>query len=265
MEDVMKTLNGDNRGRNNNKIRSVIFDFDGTLADTQGAVNLAFLNTLKEIGAPIPLSPFLDAISSFTLEGMFRAVGFTEKKMLMAAICRYQDLYKTISLQKTRLFAGVIQTLNTLYELNLSLSIATNESRNNLENLIPSLGIRNYFTVTVCENEVIRPKPFPEMVNKILQKTGSSPAETLIVGDSVLDMAVGKVTGCYTCAAAYGTHSREKLRFFSPDWIINCPSELLGILGISNYPETIKLTSSLPQFGQHLARRNIDFQVGLPL
>ena len=72
----MKTLNGNNRGRDNNQIRTIIFDFDGTLADTQGAVNLAFLNTLKEIGAPIPLSPFLDAISSFTLEGMFRAVGF---------------------------------------------------------------------------------------------------------------------------------------------------------------------------------------------
>lgn len=235
------------------------------MADTQGAVNLAFLNTLKEIGAPIPLSPFLDAISSFTLEGMFRAVGFTEKKMLTAAIYQYQNLYKTISLQKTRLFAGVLRTLNTLYELNLSLSIATNESRNNLENLIPSLGIRNYFSVTVCEDEVSRPKPFPEMVNKILHETDSSPAETLIVGDSVLDMAVGKVTGCYTCAAAYGTHSGETLRFFSPDWIINCPSDLLGIFGLSIYPEAIKLTDGLQQFGQHLARQNIDFQVGLPL
>ena len=78
-------------------------------------------------------------------------------------------------------------------------------------------------------------------------------------------MAVGKVTGCYTCAATYGTHSGETLRFFSPDWVINCPLELLGILGLNIYPEVIKLTDGFPQFGQHLARRNIDFQVGLPL
>ena len=218
------------------EIHTVIFDFDGTLADTHIAIRQAFFQTLGDVNAPIPIGPFFDEICCQNLEGMFQSLGVVDKEQLQYAVSQYCRRYRAISPKMTRLFSGVFEILSTLHEYQYSLAIGTNESRDNLENLFPSLGLRDLFAVTVCENEVSYPKPYPEMVFRIMEETGSSPSETLMVGDSVLDMQIGKTTGCYTCGVTYGSHSEEKLRAFSPDWIIHQPTELLGILGLPPLP-----------------------------
>ena len=218
------------------RIHTVIFDFDGTLADTHNAIRQAFYQTLGDINAPKPIGPFFDEISCQSLEGMFQSLGVVDKEQLQYAVSRYCQRYRSISPKITRLFSGVSETLSALREYKYSLAIGTNESRNNLESLFPSLGLCDFFAVTVCENEVSYPKPYPEMIDKIMEVTGSLPSETLMVGDSVLDMQIGKTTGCYTCAVTYGSHSEEKLRAFSPDWIIHEPSELLCVLGLPSIP-----------------------------
>jgi HAD superfamily hydrolase (TIGR01509 family) len=221
------------------KIHTVIFDFDGTLADTHIAIRQAFFRTLKDINAPTPIGPFFDEICCQSLEGMFQSLGVDDKEQLQYAVSQYGHRYRSISPKMTRLFSCVSETLSALREYKYSLAIGTNESRDNLESLFPPLGLHDFFAVTVCEDEVSHPKPYPEMVHKIMEETGSSPSETLIVGDSVLDMQIGKKTGCYTCGVTYGSHSEGKLRAFSPDWIIHKPYELLGILGLPPLPGNI--------------------------
>jgi phosphoglycolate phosphatase len=211
-------------------IRTIIFDFDGTLADTQSVIRYAFLNTLQHMGMPVPLDAFMNEIYSQTVENMFRDVGVVKKNLLKAAVSHYCRLYTVIGPQKARLFPGVLQTLERLRERNLSLAIATNENRKNLDRLLPTLKIAHFFSVTICEDEVGQPKPHPEMVYRILEKTDSSPDQTLFVGDSALDIQIGKTTRCNTCAVTYGTHPEEKLRSCSPDWIIDHFSSVLEIL-----------------------------------
>jgi len=213
-----------------NTIHTIIFDFDGTLADTQKAIRHAFLNTLQHIGIPVPLDAFMNEIYSQTVEDMFRQVGVVDKNLLKKAVSLYCRLYGVIAPQKASLFPGVLQTLERLRERNLSLAIATNENRKNLERLLPTLKIAHFFSVTICEDEVGRPKPHPEMVYKILDKTGSSPDQTLVVGDSALDILIGKATHCNTCAVTYGTHPEEKLNDYSPDWLIDHFASVLEIL-----------------------------------
>ncbi|MGD9334401.1 MAG: HAD family hydrolase, partial [Desulfobacterales bacterium] len=168
-------------------IQTIIFDFDGTLADTQSAIRHAFLSTLQHIGMPVPLDAFMNEIYSQTVEEMFREVGVVKKNLLKESVSHYCRLYGDIGPQKARLFPGVLQTLKRLRERNISLAIATNENRKNLERLLPELKIGHFFSVTICEDEVSHPKPHPEMVYKILDETGSSPDQTLIVGDSAFD------------------------------------------------------------------------------
>jgi HAD superfamily hydrolase (TIGR01509 family) len=150
---------------------------------------------------------------------------------LKEAVSHYCRVYGVIGPQKARLFPGVLQTLERLRERDLSLAIATNENRKNLDRLLPTLRVGHFFSVSICEDEVSHPKPHPEMVYRILEKTGSSPDQTLIVGDSALDIRIGKTTHCNTCAVTYGTHPEETLRSYSPDWLIDHFSSVLDILG----------------------------------
>lgn len=219
-------------------IHTIIFDFDGTIADTQSAIRHAFLNTLQHIRMPVPLDAFMNEIYSQTVEEMFRNVGVANKNLLKEAVFHYCRFYGDIGPQKARLFPGVLHTLKRLRERNVCLAIATNENRKNLERLLPTLKIGHFFSITICEDEVGHPKPHPEMIYKILDKTGSSPGQTLIVGDSSLDMLSGKAARCRTCAVTYGTHPQEKLRSYSPDWLIDHFDAVLGILeepGIRKY------------------------------
>jgi HAD superfamily hydrolase (TIGR01549 family) len=229
------------------QIRTVIFDFDGTLANTQEAIRSAFIETLKDIQAPLPIGPFLDQISCQTLEGMFHQVGVVDEELTNYAVSEYQSRYRSVGPQLATLFAGVSETLNTLNEFNFSLAIGTNEVRDNLDTLLPALRIRQYFPVTVCEDEVAYPKPYPEMAYKIMDEVGSAPSETLIVGDSTLDIETGKATGCHTIGVTYGTHTENQLRRCSPDWIIHSPTELLKVLGLSPFPEDIWLQQQVSE------------------
>lgn len=213
-----------------NGIDTIIFDFDGTLADTQSAIKQTFISTLQNIGMPVSSDTFINEISSKTMEEMFREVGVVNKDLLKDAVLQYCRLYRAIGPQKARLFPGVLETLKKLRECHISLAIATNENRTNLESLLPVLKIGHFFSFTICEDEVGRPKPHPEMIHKILDKMDSSPDHTLIVGDSAIDILTGKATHCKTCAVTYGSHPEEKLRLYSPDRLIDHFNGVLGIL-----------------------------------
>jgi HAD superfamily hydrolase (TIGR01549 family) len=228
-------------------IRTIVFDFDGTLANTQEAIRQSFVETLQDINAPIPLEPYLDEISCHSLEGMFRQLGVMDQECVDEAVSKYCLRYRAIAPRKARLFSGVSDTLETLRELDFTLAIGTNEVRENLEALFPSLAIHKYFHMSVCQDEVFLPKPHPEMLVKIIKQTGASPSGTLMVGDSVLDIAVGKATGCHTCAVSYGSHSLDRLRAHSPDWIIHQPTDLLSILGLPPLPGNLSVQERLAQ------------------
>jgi HAD superfamily hydrolase (TIGR01509 family) len=220
-------------------IDTIIFDFDGTLADTQEAIKRTFIDALQNIGMPVPSDTSINDISSKTMEEMFREVGVVKKSLLEKAVFQYCRLYRIIGPQKASLFPGVLKTLKKLREFNLSLAIATNERRTNLENLLPMLKLSHFFSFTICEDEVSHPKPHPEMVHKILDKLDSPPDRTLIVGDSEIDILTGKATHCKTCAVTYGPHPEEKLRSYSPDWLIDHFNAVLGIVDGSDMRKSL--------------------------
>jgi HAD superfamily hydrolase (TIGR01509 family) len=236
-----------------NPIYTIIFDFDGTLADTQVAIQHVFVNTLQNIGVPVPSDSFINEISSKTVKEMFRDVGVVDKGLLKEAVFQYCRLYQIVASHKAKLFHSVLQTLQRLRERNISLAIATNESRKNLETLLPILNIGHFFSSTICEDEVTHSKPHPEMVYKILGELGSSPQHTLIVGDSPFDVLMGKAAQCKTCAVIYGTHPEKKLRSYSPDWLIDRFSSVLEIIerrdiGISWLPGIVRETLHVKSF-----------------
>jgi phosphoglycolate phosphatase len=143
--------------------------------------------------------------------------------------------YKTISSQKAKLYPGVPETLDLLRTWGCDLAIATNEHRRNLDRLLSSTGISSFFCSTVCENEVAHTKPDPQMAKSIMTELNRSPRQTLIVGDSILDVQMGQAVGGFTCGAAYGAYSEKKLAASGPNWMIGTFGELISLLQIPQY------------------------------
>ena len=87
--------------------------------------------------------------------------------------------------------------------------------------------------VLVCADEVTNPKPHPEPVEKALALLGADPATPVYVGDSIHDMVSGRAAGVRTAAALWGPFGREHLAGATPDYWLETPGDLLGLLETS--------------------------------
>jgi len=210
-------------------IDTIIFDFDGTLADTQKATMMTFLQVLGELDLILDKRLFCEEMTALSVEDMFRSAGLNGN--LVARACeRYRELYRIIAPRFAHPFSGVKTTLEALDSWGFKLAIATNESRANLDMLLSAFGITSLFVASCCADEVARSKPFPDMGIKILKALKTDPENTMMVGDSIFDMAMGKSLGLYTCAAGYGAYPISRLLEHGPNSMIMEFRELLTLL-----------------------------------
>lgn len=211
-------------------ISCLIFDFDGTLADT----GLGITNTIKEM-LRIMGEPDLDenrirlGIGLPLRESLRIGTGLPEEK-LDEAVVTYRKVFDEVAYQYITLFDGVKDTLAELYCRGYRMGIATSRSPKSLNYLVETLGIGQYFTVLATVADVANPKPAPDTVNFILDRLDVRPENTLVIGDTTFDLEMGKRADCMVCGVSYGNHSRERLASVQPDYIIDTFAELSDIL-----------------------------------
>ena len=173
-------------------IRAIIFDFDGTLADTRRPIMQCFWEVLNELDLPLPTSLSANEFFCQTLEDSLRSIDGMSEEQISDASAQYNNRYLEIAVQTAKLFPQVVTTLQLLRRSGLLIGIATNESRRNLKKLTEELEINALIHQCVCRDEVQRTKPFPDMARQILGAFGVAPMDALVVGDSVLDIEMGK-------------------------------------------------------------------------
>lgn len=220
-------------------IHSIIFDFDGTLADTRKPMLQSFWGALHDLNIALPRHLSLEALSCHTLEGMFRKIGIVDKGLMGEAVANYERRYHKFGPRKAMLFPDVADTLRKLKSCGYYLSIATNEKRANLNCLTKHLNIDQFFVHSVCEDEVDNAKPSPDMAAELMKRLEVAPEETMVVGDSVMDLRMGKAAGCKTCAVTYGIHPEEALLACGPNWMISDFPRILTVLEISDSRQKI--------------------------
>lgn len=211
-------------------IQAVIFDFDGTLADTRGSITQCFWEVLNHLNISIPQHFSMETLFTQTLEEGLQTISGVSKDMIPEAVNHYNRRYAEIARRMARLFPGVLKTLNVLKYSSLPLAIATNESRVNLDQLTAALNIESFFHLTICHDEVHLPKPSSDMARRIIKKLDVPPEKTLVVGDSILDIEMGKRSGCHTCAVTCGAQSANTLSSQSPRWMVSNFADILDIV-----------------------------------
>ena len=202
-----------------------VFDFDGTLVDTKKDIADSVNRTLKELELRT-----LDRETLYTFIGkgvnhlMTRSLEGTGYDDLPRAIKIFMRHYEEHLMDQTDLFPNCRETLE--HFAHKENTILSNKPTHFITQILDALDCRAPFSTIIGGDRMPAKKPDPGGLLHILEQHRMPPEETLMIGDSLVDVATGKRAGVKTCGVTYGHAGRESLESAQPDWIIDDLSEL---------------------------------------
>ncbi len=211
-------------------IRLLIFDLDGTLIDSRldliHSVN-AMLRHLKRPELPG------DVIASYVGDGapmlVRRALGDPKHDdVVKEALEYFLGYYRVHKLDYTHVYDGVKEMLATVQNSNglrRQMAVLSNKPVVPSRAIVEALGMAEFFVHVYGGNSFPTKKPDPQGVNSLLRETRCRPEETLIVGDSSIDVITGRNAGLWTCGVTYG-FAPHTLSLAPPDVVVDTPQEL---------------------------------------
>ncbi|MDE5876739.1 MAG: HAD-IA family hydrolase [Muribaculaceae bacterium] len=210
---------------------TVIFDFDGTLADTRESIITTMTETMRVLGRPEADADVMTALIGLPLkEGIRRAAGIEDEKALDDAVALYRKIYQDMAPHSIKLYPGVKETLENLVANGYRLAVATSRGKESLKQMLEVTGIAHLFTVLKADEDVINKKPAPDMVRDILYELDCWPAEAMMVGDTTFDIMMGKGAGVRSCGVTYGNHNRFQLIEAGADYVVDSITEIIPLM-----------------------------------
>lgn len=211
--------------------RLIVFDWDGTLADSTARIVESLRFSLEAVGAEVPDDERLkDVIGLGLTEGAEVLMPGAGEQLHARFIEAYRGYYLSAAHGPTQLFPGTLDILNRLDRLGYWLAVATGKGRRGLDRSLEETGCGHLFSLTRCVDECPS-KPHPQMLIDIMDGLAVAPSETLMVGDSEFDMLMARNAGADALAVSYGAHDRERLLSCRPVGCIESLPELLAHLG----------------------------------
>ena len=219
------------------KYKAVLFDFDGTIADSTQCIVSAVQDTFRHYELPVPSAPDITHYIGIPLIDFFPHLGGDEYAALDPhdVIAHYRGLYETLAPDHTYMFDGMREILDALRSQETKIAVVSSKIKPVLEFSYDILGIADYFDCTIGFDCVTNGKPHPETAHAALASLELEAANDIIViGDATGDIEMGKAAGLPTCAVTWGAHDKDALLQSQPDFITHQVSELQDIL-ISTY------------------------------
>ena len=212
------------------RYRNIIFDFDGTLADTSAMIVETMQLTIRELHLSERSDEECKSMIGYRLEEIPLRLWPDIAGLSDQYVTTYRNIFNSIKGSfKVHLFPRVFDTLIELNSRGVRMAIASSRSRGSLEEYCSDLHIGECFRMLVGGGDVKNGKPAPDPVNLILDKQGWAKAETLVVGDMNVDILMGKRAGTATCGVTYGNGSVAELEEAGADYIISDFSVLADV------------------------------------
>lgn len=203
----------------------LIFDWDGTLMDSTAHIVRAIQRTCADLGLP-EASP----------RAARHVIGLSMHNAL-ACICpdlpvaRYPEATAAFQRhflqdpQTGSLFEGVEDTLQALQARNITLAIATGNSRQGLQRRLEATGLTHYFNSWRTQDDCPS-KPHPAMLTELMDEFGAPPERTLMIGDTSHDLRMAQAAGTHAVGLLCGAHQREDLAACEPLALFDDVAEL---------------------------------------
>ena len=188
----------------------IIFDLDGTLVDSYGAIQDSLAFAMQTLGfAPWPPEETKRRVGRGLDVLMKEAVG---EANAVEGVRLFRTRYPQIFLQKTFLLPGVKETVAALHASSKCLAVATNKPSDFSRDLLAHLDLSPYFSLVLGPLDVPHPKPHPDMIHAVLERLRFSPEQALYVGDMILDAESASNAGVDCVLVATGGNSPGELR-----------------------------------------------------
>ena len=212
------------------KYSTYIFDLDGTLLDTLADLAAAVNYALRQHGMP---EHTIDDVRRFVGNGvrklMERAIPDGEKNPdFEATFATFREYYMHHSLDTTRPYPGIIETLEALNAQGCRLAVVSNKMMAATQELCQHF-FADTIEVAIGENEAagIRKKPAPDTVFEALRQLGEEKDSAVYVGDSDVDLETANNSGLPCISVLWGFRDRDFLKQHGAKTFISAPSELL--------------------------------------
>ena len=221
-------------------IKLVIFDLDGTLIDSRLDLVHSVNAALRHIGRPeLPDN----VIASYVGDGapilIQRALGgeAVDEALVRQGLQFFLSYYREHKLDHTTVYEGVQETLAEVQGSNngtpRQMAVLSNKPVVPSRAIVEALGLGQFFMQIYGGNSFATKKPDPEGARKLLEECGVRPEETVIVGDSHVDVETGRNAGLWTIGVSYG-FAPHTLGENPPDVLVDAPRELAEVFALSH-------------------------------
>ncbi|MBR7141239.1 MAG: HAD hydrolase-like protein [Clostridia bacterium] len=203
----------------------ILFDFDGTVADTSEGILSCLRYTLESLSVPIPSTETLKGFIGPSMFNSFRLITGLSDEVVDEAVRKYREYYKREGVYKLKLYEGMETLLKSLREKGHTLCVASLKPKVQLDTAVNALGVYEYFDIVAGASESKKDNDKREILSQ-----ASNGEKSVMIGDSPYDIIAGNALGFTTIAVTYGFTTEEKLREQKPCFIASTVAEIEQII-----------------------------------
>jgi HAD superfamily hydrolase (TIGR01509 family) len=211
---------------------AVIFDWDGTLADTKRVVVASFQKALKENQYNIDngfIERRIGIGSAETFREILRQLNVQFDETLISSLVKRKIEAEIEMTYDVKLLEGALNLLKSLRG-KVKLGLASMNNRRVIDHLLDAMDICRFFDAVLTAEDIICSKPNPEIFLKCARKLNSKPSKSVVIEDSIFGVKAAKNAGMCCVAVLTGFYRREELNAARPDLIVNSLKQSREIL-----------------------------------
>ncbi len=208
-------------------MKALLFDFDGTLLDTNELIIQTFMHVLEE-RFPGQYSP-KDCIKFIgpSLKETFEQITPNEVDEMIEKYRQWNHEHHDELITE---FDGVLPTLEKLKEQGVRMAIVSTKRRDTIKKGLELMGATSFFEFLIGIDDVNHVKPHPEPVLLAIEKLGVAKEDVMMIGDNYHDIEAGKNAGVKTAGVAWSIKGEEFLKQYQPNYILQHMTDLLQIV-----------------------------------
>ena len=212
-------------------IRAVLFDLDGTLADSLADLATATNGALAQLGCPThPVESYRYMVGDGARELCARALPADKQGLQDEVLRRMRQHYDRHCFDLTKLYAGIPELISALAERRHRLAVLSNKPDDFTQRMIAHYFQPSPFAVVRGQLPNVPLKPDPTAAQQIAQELGIPPAHWLYLGDTNTDMRTARAAGMHAVGVLWGFRARDELVESGAEHIVARPEDVLALL-----------------------------------
>jgi HAD superfamily hydrolase (TIGR01509 family) len=222
-------------------VKAVVFDLDGTIVNFNldyKAARAEVIEHLTTHGFPRSLfslnESVFDMLKKVEISMQNNGKSKNEFNKLKEALFAILEKHEMQSATTTTLIPGILETLKALKKMKLKLALFTVNGKKSTNHILETFRLKDYFEAVVTRDSVTTVKPNPMHLETTLKKIRTQPTETIVVGDSIMDIKSAQQLNATAVGVTYGITTPEKLTQAGANYLVSSPTDLLTLIEKAN-------------------------------